>query len=67
MPAAVPIRLRLRRGLQRRKGTMASAAQDTAPSYEAPSIADLGSFVDLTLGASQNKKIDSMGNSSGPA
>ena len=44
---------------------MESASQETALSYEAPSIEDLGSFVDLTLGATQNKKVDSAGASSG--
>ena len=37
---------------------------DATP-YEAPSIEDLGSFVDLTLGATQNKKTETAGNSTG--
>jgi hypothetical protein len=42
-----------------------SAHETTSSSYEAPSIEDLGSFVDLTLGAVQKKKTESMGVSSG--
>jgi hypothetical protein len=45
---------------------MESAAHDTTSAeYEAPSIEDLGSFVDLTLGAVQKKKTEMAGASTG--
>jgi hypothetical protein len=46
---------------------MESTAHETtsSSSYEPPSIEDIGSFVDLTLGAVQKKKTETMGNSTG--
>jgi hypothetical protein len=39
-----------------------------AEAYEAPTIEDVGSFVELTLGATGNQKAENVqGNSTGPA